>query len=144
MIAFLIVAEVPLGIIALEIVLSKGRCGVACGVKAILCIGAFDTRDGLRHDAEGAIGELFDAPELFIGSSIGWNGGHLLIGCSGEGALSAFDGDLEVRIAEIATCQDGTYSRRCGRECHPEAKCLSPRLKSGWQWAWQAAASAHG
>ena len=104
MIVFLIVAEVPLGIIALEIVLGKGRCGVACGVKAILCISAFDTRDGLRHDAEGAIGELFDAPELFVSSCIGRNGGHLLIGCSGEGALSAFDGDLEVRIAEIATC----------------------------------------
>ena len=46
---------------------------------------------------------MFDTPELLIGTSIGRNGSHLLVGSSGECTVGTLDGDLEVGIAEITT-----------------------------------------
>ena len=59
---YLAVAEVPLGVIAVEVIDSECRRGVACGVEAVLGVGPLHAWDGLWHDAVGAIRELFDAP----------------------------------------------------------------------------------
>ena len=98
------IAEIPLGIIAVEIVRSEGRCGVTCTVKTDAGVDTFLSGDYLRHDAIGAVGELLDAPELFVSTCIGRNGCHLLVCSSSKGTICPFDGDLEVGIAEIATC----------------------------------------
>ena len=102
------IAEIPLGVVALEVVLCEGRCRITCTVEAELRVYTFDAWDGLWHDAEGAISELFDAPELFVASCIGRNGCNLLVGCSCKGSLSAFNRNLEIWIAEItASCVNG-------------------------------------
>ena len=93
------IAEIPLGVVALEVVLCEGRCRITCTVEAELRVYTFDAWDGLWHDAEGAISELFDAPELFVASCIGRNGCNLLVGCSCKGSLSAFNRNLEIWIA---------------------------------------------
>ena len=97
-------AEIPLGIVAVEIVCSEGRRGVACTVETDAGVDARLSGDRLRHDAEGAVGELLDTPELFVSACIDWNGSHLLVGGSSQCAVSTFDGNLEVGIAEIAAC----------------------------------------
>ena len=95
-------AEVPFGIVATKIVFSEGRRRITCAVETIFRIGSLNARDGFRHDAISAVSELFDTPELFVSASIGRNSRDLTIGSSSEGAVSTFDGDLEIRIAEIS------------------------------------------
>ena len=97
-------AEIPLGIVAVEIVCSEGRRGVACTVETDAGVDARLSGDRFRHDAEGAVGELFDTPELFVSTRIGRNGGYLLVGGGGQSTLSTFNGNLEIGIAEIAAC----------------------------------------
>ena len=67
------VAEVPLRVVTAEVILGEGRCRIARGVETVALVDAFLTRYHLRHDTESAIGELFDAPELLVGTSIGGN-----------------------------------------------------------------------
>ena len=98
------IAEIPLGIVAVEVVCSEGRRGVASTVKTDAGIDTRLSGDCLRHDAIGTVGELLDAPELFVSACIGRNGRYLTVGGSSQGAVSTFDGDLEIGIAEIAAC----------------------------------------
>ena len=95
------VAEVPLGIIAVKVVLGEGRSGVTCRVEADARVDALFSRDDLRHDTEGTVGELLNAPELFVGSSVFRNGLHFAVCCSSQCTLSSLNGNLEIGVAKI-------------------------------------------
>ena len=69
----LLVAEIPLRVVRVEVVLGQGRGAVADGVEHVLGVDAFAAGDGLGQQAECAVGELLDAPQLF--------------GCSAEGVF---------------------------------------------------------
>ena len=125
-------AEVPLGIVAVEVVLGKGRSRVACRVEADARVDTLLSGDYLRHDAEGAVGKLLDAPELLVSTGVGRDGLHLAVGCGSQSALGALDGNLEIGVAKIgALTLNGTYSRRYGRGYHLPATCPSPDPMSG-------------
>ena len=97
------VAEIPLGIITAKVILGEGRCRVACRVEAVVRVDAFLPGDNLWHNTESTIGKLFNAPELLVGTGIGGDGGHLLVGSSSQSAISTLDNNLEVGISEIST-----------------------------------------
>ena len=58
----LMLAEIPLGIVAMEIVFGERWIAVALTVDTVFGVDAFFARNLLWHDAIGAIGELLDAP----------------------------------------------------------------------------------
>ena len=58
----LMLAEIPFGIVAMEIVFGERWIAVALTVDAVFGVVAFLARDLLWHDAIGAIGELLDTP----------------------------------------------------------------------------------
>ena len=59
--------------------------------------------DHLRHDAEGTVGELLNAPELLVGTGIGGNGDYLAVGSSSQCTLGALDHNLEIGVAKVGT-----------------------------------------
>ena len=73
----LVIPEVPLRVVGREIVRSKGGSAVSCRIKYITRVQALLAGDGLRHDAEGAIDKLLDAPQLFVGTREGGNCSNL-------------------------------------------------------------------
>ena len=106
------VAEVPLRVVAVEIILGKGRCGVTCRVEADARVDTLLSWDYLRHDAESSVGKLLDAPELLISTGVGRNSLHFAVSCSCQCALGALDGNLEIGITEVGTLT--LYGRRAG------------------------------
>jgi len=66
---YLVFAQVPLRVVALEVVGSERGGAVARRVEAVARVGCVLSGNGVRHDAVGAVGELFDAPELSLFAS---------------------------------------------------------------------------
>ena len=99
----LVVAEVPLRVVALEVVLGEGGGGVACGVEADARVNTLLARDDLRHDTEGAVSQLLNTPELLVSTGVGRNGCNLAVGGSGQCALCTFNHNLEVGITKVST-----------------------------------------
>ena len=93
------IAEIPLGIIGVEVPFCQSRSTVGYGVKHILLVDAFLAGDSLRHDAESTVGQLFDTPELFVATGKGRNGLHFQIFGGGQCTVGSFDGNLEVGVA---------------------------------------------
>ena len=58
-------SQIPFGVVAVEIKLRKRRIAVADRHQ---CQRLVATRHLLGHNAERAVGELVDTPELFVGS----------------------------------------------------------------------------
>ena len=90
------IAEVPLRIVALEVVFCQSGRAVGSRIQAQTGVRALDARHVLRHDAEGAVRQLFDAPQLFLGSRKLRNRCQLLIGGSCQCTFCAGNGDFEV------------------------------------------------
>ena len=115
-------AQIPLGIVALEVVLGEGGSGVACGVETVAGVDALLAGDDLRHDAESAVGELLDAPELFVSASIGGYLGNTYFKIVIEGTeralaatadrevttVPAYTGD-DAQLWRIEQLTDGTF-----------------------------------
>ena len=60
------------------------------------------TWDALGHDAEGAVGQLFYAPELFVCTTELRNGHQLQIGRSSQCTVSTRNDDFVIGAAQIA------------------------------------------
>ena len=58
------IAEIPFGIIAVEIIFSERGCSVACRIEAEMRVQSICSGDCLGHQAERSIGELLNAPQL--------------------------------------------------------------------------------
>ena len=97
------IAEIPLAVVAAEIVGGKRGGAVGYGIEHQLGVVLLFTGDALGHDAESAVGELLDAPELFVGSCVGRYGGQFTVGGGCQGAVGSLDGDLEIGVAQIAS-----------------------------------------
>lgn len=56
------VAEIPFGVVAAEVVVGQRGRAVTCGIEAKTLIDDTCTRNRLRHQTEGSINELLHAP----------------------------------------------------------------------------------
>src|SRR5256885_998864 len=73
--------------------------------------GLVRVRHDFWHDAPRAVWKLLDAPELFRRAGEGGQYDEFGVGCGGECAVGAGDGDLKIRRAGIAA----SVGRGCDR-----------------------------
>lgn len=94
--------QVPLRVVALEVVGGEGGGGVACRIETVAGVEALLSGDGAWHEAVGAVGELFDAPELAVVARKGGDSGEFTIGRRCESTVGSCDGDFVVGTAQVA------------------------------------------
>ena len=95
------VLQLPLGVVRREVPLCQDWSTVGNGIEDIFRIVGSRTGQALWHDAERAIGTLFNAPELFLSTCVFGYGGEFAILRDGQSAVGTGNGDLEARVAQI-------------------------------------------
>jgi len=99
-----VVAEIPLGIVAVEVVFCQCGSTVSSGIQHHLGVHALLARYLLRHDTEGTVDKLLDAPELLRSTRELRNRCYLTLVGSGQCAVCTLNLDLVVRTAEVTAC----------------------------------------
>ena len=96
------VTEVPLRVVAVEVVSGQRRSTVGSRIQHECGVDTLTTRNHLRHDTEGTVDELLNAPELLGITSELRNRCYLSIGSSSECTMCTLDLDLT-----YSTCTKG-------------------------------------
>src|SRR5574344_418103 len=106
----------------MEIVCCQSRGTVTDGIKHEVLIDARLARYYFRHDTEGAVGELFDAPQLGIITRKLRYSCHFCLCGGSECPLRAGDGNLIIRSSQIPAC----FRYSCNRPLLMRAEHIIP------------------